>query len=173
MSLFGKKSVGKEAEAPPLASIATTVGQPLARSPAAGQRPSYPTTTDTIRDQVLNRIEPAIAVRLTRPQLTDRVFELVAEIANQQRLLLNEAEQQGLAATIVDEMIGLGALESLLRDPSVNDILVNGPKMTYVERHGKLELTQIKFRNDAHVMHVAQRIASQIGRRVDEFEPHA
>lgn len=171
MSLFGKKSVGKEGETPPPASIATTGSQPLARSPAAGQTPSYPTTTDTIRDQVLNRIEPAIAVRLTRGQLTSRVFELVAEIANQQRLLLNEAEQHGLAATIVDEMIGLGALEALLRDSSVNDILVNGPKMTYVERHGKLELTQIKFRNDAHVMHVAQRIASQIGRRVDESSP--
>ncbi len=170
MFQFGKKSGGKEAEAPP-ASAAPEASHPPVPPRETGQRPSYPATTDTIRDQVLTRIEPAIAVRLTRAQLTDRVFELVAEIANEQRLLLNEAEQLGLAATIVDEMIGLGALETLLRDNTVTDILVNGPRKTYVERRGKLELTSVRFRNDAHVMHVAQRIASSIGRRVDESSP--
>ena len=143
---------------------------PVARSKSP-ELSSSSGTMDAVRDQVFTRIEPAIAVRLTKRQLTARVLELVAEIATQQRLLLNEAEQRALAADIVDEMIGLGALEGLLRDPSVNDILVNGPKMTYVERRGKLELTQVKFRNDAHIMHVAQRIASQIGRRVDELSP--
>ena len=172
MFQFGKKTAGNEAEAPPPAGAALgPEPAPMAPVAEAGQRPSYPATTDTIRDQVLTRIEPAVAVRLTRAQLTDRVFDLVAEIANEQRLLLNEAEQQGLAATIVDEMIGLGALETLLRDNTVTDILVNGPRMTYVERRGKLELTTVRFRNDAHVMHVAQRIASQIGRRVDESSP--
>jgi len=170
MFQFGKKGADKEADAP-LLNAAREVNRPLAPSREAGQRPSFSAATDTIRDQVLTRIEPAIAVRLSRAQLTGRVFELVAEIANQQRLLLNEAEQQGLAATIVDEMIGLGALETLLRDNTVSDILVNGPRMTYVERRGKLELTSVRFRNDAHVMHVAQRIASSIGRRVDESSP--
>jgi pilus assembly protein CpaF len=126
---------------------------------------------DSIRDLVFVRIEPAVAVRLTQQELTARVDELVAEIANDQRLLLNQVEQHMLAANIVDEMIGLGALEPLLRDPTVNDILVNGPRMTYVERRGKLELTKLQFRNDAHVLHVAQRIASSIGRRIDESSP--
>ena len=132
---------------------------------------AHASTTDIIRDQLLSRVEPAVAVRMTRAQLMTRVFELVAQIASEQRLLLNEAEQQALAANVVDEMIGLGALENLLRDTTVSDILVNGPRMTYVERRGKLELTSVKFRNDAHVMHVAQRIASSIGRRVDESSP--
>jgi pilus assembly protein CpaF len=171
MFQFGKKSGNQEVEPPAAVSAARPAGRPSTPSSEAGQKPSHPATTDTIRDQVLTRIEPAVAVRLTRAQLTGRVFELVAEIANQQRLLLNEVEQQGLAATIVDEMIGLGALEPLLRDNTVTDILVNGPRTTYVERCGKLERTSIQFRNDAHVMHVAQRIASSIGRRVDESSP--
>ena len=126
---------------------------------------------DIIRDAVFMRVEPAIAIRLTKEELTNRVDELVAEIANEQRLLLNQIEQHALAANIVDEMIGLGALEPLLRDTTVNDILVNGPRMIYVERRGKLELTKLQFRNNAHVLHVAQRIASSIGRRVDESSP--
>ncbi len=171
MFQFGKKIASKGAEAPERLSAARKKSHPLVIPPDARQMPSYPATTDTIRDQVLTRIEPAVAVRLTRAQLAKRVDELVSEIANQQRLLLNEAEQQELAATIVDEMVGLGALEPLLRDDLVTDILVNGPRMTYIERRGKLELTSVRFRNDAHVMHVAQRIASSVGRRVDESSP--
>ena len=74
---------------------------------------------------------------------------------------------------MVDDMIGLGPLETLLHDDEVSDILVNGPRQTYVERRGKLAPTDVRFRNDAHVLHVAQRIASAVGRRVDEFEPDA
>ena len=96
---------------------------------------------------------------------------MIAHIANSQRLLLNMNEQQTLAGELVNDMIGLGPLESLLRDDTVSDILVNGPKMVYVERSGKLELTNVRFRNNAHVMHVAQRIASTVGRRIDESSP--
>ena len=85
--------------------------------------------------------------------------------------MLNQDEQDALARNIVDEMIGLGPIEPLLHDPTVSDILVNGPDMIYVERHGKLELTKLQFRHNAHVLHVAQRIASSVGRRVDESSP--
>ena len=174
MTQFGRKATDSAlTETVPVGGVSVDDSLPPVARSKSPELSSSSGTMDAVRDQVFTRIEPAIAVRLTKRQLTARVLELVAEIATQQRLLLNEAEQQALAADIVDEMIGLGALESLLRDPSVNDILVNGPKMTYVERRGKLELTQVKFRNDAHIMHVAQRIASQIGRRVDEFKPHA
>jgi pilus assembly protein CpaF len=172
MFQFGRKTANKlgplrrEPSGPVL-----DVSPAASAAPAASVRPARSSPTDIIRDQVLMRIEPAIAVRLTRQELTVRVDQAIASIANEQRLLLNQAEQQALAANIVDEMIGLGALEPLLRDPSVSDILVNGPRMTYVERRGKLELTKLQFRNDAHVMHVAQRIASSIGRRIDESSP--
>lgn len=138
---------------------------------ADAQRPGASSAVNFIRDEVLRRIEPAIAVSLSQEELTVRVDELVAAIANARKLLLNQREQRLLVGSIVDDMIGLGPLEPLLRDESVADILVNGPFMIYVERHGKLELTKLQFRNNAHVMHVAQRIASAVGRRVDESSP--
>ena len=108
---------------------------------------------------------------MTRPELAARVEQLVVEIANQRRLLLNQQEQQTLAAAMVDDMIGLGPLEVLLRDDTISDILVNSPHQIYVERRGKLVLTNLRFRNNLHVLHVAQRIASAVGRRVDESSP--
>lgn len=124
-----------------------------------------------IRDQVLMRIDPMVAVRMTRPELAVFVNALAGEIANERRLLLNKAEQDSLARGIVDEMIGLGPIEPLLQDVTVSDILVNGPSMIYVERRGRLELTPLKFRHNDHVLHVAQRIASSVGRNIDEASP--
>jgi pilus assembly protein CpaF len=170
MARFGRKSdEGTEPEAaapaaaPPIVSTAPPPGIAPERLPSSA--------ADLIRDQVFTRIDPAVAVRLTKNELTLRVDDLVASIANEQRLLLNQSEQRNLATGIVDEMVGLGALEPLLRDDSVTDILVNGPRTTYVERGGKLDLAPLRFRNDAHVLHVAQRIASSVGRRVDESSP--
>ena len=124
-----------------------------------------------IRDEVLRRIEPAIAVKMSPRELGERISRLIVDIASGQHLLINEYEQRALSSEMVDEMLGLGPLEGLLRDDSVNDILVNGAGMIFVERHGKLELTNLTFRSDAHVLHVAQRIASSIGRRIDESSP--
>lgn len=162
---FGKKT--EEGVAPPAQMAALEAASP----PLRPRRISASASLDFIRDQVLLRIEPAAAVRMSQPELTARVDQLIAEVANEQKLLMNQLEQRSLAAAIVDDMIGLGPLESLLRDDSVADILVNGPHMIYVERRGKLELTPLQFRHDAHVLHVAQRIASAIGRRVDESSP--
>jgi pilus assembly protein CpaF len=143
-----------------------------AASPAATAAPqSQPKPIDVIYDQILAQIEPALAVRMARPELTARVEQLVAEVADERRLLLNHQEQQALAAAMVDDMIALGPLESLLHDDTVSDILVNGSRQIYVERRGKLVLTKVQFRNNLHVLHVAQRIASSIGRRVDESSP--
>ena len=126
---------------------------------------------DVVRDEVLQRIEPASAIQLAEAQLFARIEHLVAQIANERRLLLNVTEQKRLAADLVNDMVGFGPVEPLLQDETVTDILVNGPSRVYAERRGKLELTPFKFRHDAHVMHVAQRIASSIGRRIDESTP--
>ncbi len=144
------------------------VGDP---SMKASPRPTVSEAKDYIRDQIFLRIEPLVAVRISQQDLMVSVNKLVAEIANERKLLLNQDEQRVLSAGIVDEMVGLGPIEPLLRDSSVADILVNGPRMIYVERRGKLELTKLQFRSDAHVLHVAQRIASSIGRRIDESSP--
>jgi len=173
MSTFGKKNAERPAPTPPVeASLAPPAVVTAIDAPAPpAARVSAVVAMDYIRDQVLAEIEPAVAVRLTRPELTTRVDQLVSKVANDYRLLLNQAEQEVLTVNIVDDMIGLGPLEPLLQDDSVSDILVNGPKMIYVERRGKLQLTPLHFRNEAHVLHAAQRIASSVGRRVDESSP--
>ena len=142
-----------------------------ARAIRPAQAAASPRANDIIYDEILARIEPALAVRMARPELTARVERLVAEVADQRRLLVNHQEQQALAAAMVDDMIALGPLEPLLRDETISDILVNGPRQIYVERRGKLVLTAAHFHNNLHVLHVAQRIASSIGRRVDETSP--
>ncbi|KAB7738932.1 CpaF family protein [Parvibaculum sedimenti] len=124
-----------------------------------------------IQDQVLTMVEPALAVRLSPDMLRKRVEELIAVVAAQHQLLINQEEQRALAELIVDDMVGLGPIEPLLNDETVSDVMINGPSMVYVERKGKLQLTPVHFRNDAHVMHVAQRIASSVGRRIDESSP--
>ena len=158
---FGKKLL------PPLVDPNVPAAVPPAPEVHA-HAPIESAAMDFIRDQVLLRIEPAIAVKLTQTALTARVDVVITQIAREQRQLLNQAEQHQLAAEIVDDMIGLGPIEPLLKDDSIADILINGPLKIYVERQGKLELTKRRFRNDAHVLHVAQRIASSVGRRVDE-----
>jgi pilus assembly protein CpaF len=139
-------------------------------TPAQGRSDTSP-ATNYIRDQVLQRIEPAVAVKMTPADLSITVKALVGEIATERKLLLNYQEQLDLGHGIVDDIVGLGPLEPLLRDNTISDILINGARMIYVERRGKLQFTGLEFRNDAHVLHVAQRIASAVGRRVDETSP--
>jgi len=101
----------------------------------------------------------------------EQVRELVAQLADQENALLNFNERQRLIAEVLDETFGLGPLEVLLADPTVSDILVNGPYSVYVERKGRLELTDVRFRDDAHLMHVIDKIVSAVGRRCDEVSP--
>jgi pilus assembly protein CpaF len=176
MIKFGSKSMDAPAVVttmPDAGIVQTTSARPPGSGVERGKQSRAPASpaADYIRDDILKRIEPAVAVRMSHEELTGRVNDMVAEIASARSLLLNQREQRALAASIVDDMIGLGPLGPLLRDATVSDILVNGPYMVYVERRGKLELTTLQFRNNAHVMHVAQRIASTVGRRVDESSP--
>jgi pilus assembly protein CpaF len=166
MAAFGKRSIGDPSPPVPLTVVPMVAGTATVQT-----RGTAASSTDVIRDQVLFRIEPTVAVRMTPADLSERVGVLVSEIATELKLLLNRQEQQTLAHEIVDDMVGLGPLEPLLRDNTVSDILINGARMVYVERRGKLELTKVKFRHNAHVLHVAQRIASSVGRRVDESSP--
>ena len=95
------------------------------------------------------------------------------EVLQEFKITLNRPEQQQLQAALIDEILGLGPLEVLLKDPTITDIMVNGPYQVYVERNGKLELTDVKFRDDEHVLHVAGRIVNRVGRRVDQTSPMA
>jgi pilus assembly protein CpaF len=126
---------------------------------------------DLVREQVLARVDPSVAVRMDFSDLRASIDKLIGTIADERHLLLNQDEQHALATELADDMVGLGPVEPLLHDDSVSDILINGPRQIYVERRGKLELTTAQFRSDAHVLHIAHRIASSIGRRIDESSP--
>lgn len=108
---------------------------------------------------------------MPREELKRQLVELIGEIVVEYKVMVSTAEQQLLATQIVDDMLGFGPLEELLRDDAITDIMVNGPYQIYVERKGKLTLTDVKFRDNAHVMTVATRIVTAIGRRVDESTP--
>ncbi len=103
--------------------------------------------------------------------LREQVKELVSQLADQENTLLNFNERQRLINEVLDETFGLGPLEVILADTTISDILVNGPKQVYVERRGRLELTEVEFRDNAHLMHVIDKIVSAVGRRCDETCP--
>ncbi|HVH79133.1 MAG TPA: CpaF family protein [Stellaceae bacterium] len=124
-----------------------------------------------IQPLVLEHMDVAAAAEMPRPafeaQLTGWVKELLAET----KIQLNFAEQRELVESLIADMLGLGPLEPLMADETVTDIMVNGAKQVYVERRGKLELADVQFRDDQHVMNVATKIVSRIGRRIDEAKP--
>ena len=126
---------------------------------------------ERVRSILMTRIDPAVAGRIPRRTLRAEVALLVSAIATEEKVQLNEIEENALAVELTDDMVGLGPLEPLLQDDEVTDILVNGPYDIYVERYGKLEKTAARFRDAAHVVHVSQRIATAVGRRIDESSP--
>ncbi len=105
------------------------------------------------------------------PGIREQVGEIILALCEQENTLLNHAERQKLVKEVLDETFGLGPLEVILADPTVSDILINGPKHVYVERKGKLELTNVTFRDNEHLLHVIDKIVSAVGRRCDEICP--
>jgi pilus assembly protein CpaF len=126
---------------------------------------------ERIRTVLLTRIDPTVAGRIPRAALRVEIAKLVSEIATEERVQLNKLEEMALAADLSDDMVGLGPLEPFLEDDEITDILANGPLDIYVERGGKLEKTGARFRDAQHLVNIAQRIATAVGRRIDEASP--
>lgn len=122
-------------------------------------------------ERLLLQIDLGAASKMPPKMLRKEVESFISEYAEESQAQLNFREQQQISDEIVDDMIGLGPLEPLLGDGSITDIMVNGPDHIYVERKGKLERVDIEFRDKKHVLQIAQRIANQVGRRVDEASP--
>src|SRR5262245_10586142 len=164
---FGRRVVTSESRA--IALVPDTPGESL----GLGLRADFGRVElkDQIRDELMQRIDPAAAARVSRRILQAQIAIMVSEIATEKKVQLNEAEETNLAAELTDDMVGLGPLEPLLQDDTVTDILCNGPFDIYVERRGKLEKTPARFRDAQHIVNVAQRIATGVGRRIDESSP--
>jgi pilus assembly protein CpaF len=120
---------------------------------------------------IIERIDSEVATKLNRPELAAQLGGVVAEVLAELKMPLNQREQRDVVTLLMNDMLGLGPLEPLLNDDTVTDIMVNGAKQIYVERRGKLEASNISFRDNAHVMAIASRIVSTIGRRIDESSP--
>jgi pilus assembly protein CpaF len=126
---------------------------------------------DRVQALLMEHIDPGAAAELPRAELADQVGEVVGELLVQEKINLNLTEQRDLVTLLLDDMLGLGPLEPLLADDTISDIMVNGPKQVYVEQKGKIRLTDVHFRDNQHLMNVAQRIVTAVGRRVDESSP--
>ncbi|WP_236024928.1 CpaF family protein [Arenibaculum pallidiluteum] len=155
--------------------VTRLVNHAIEHAPEAADQPEPPSPVASAKERVqpllIKRMNLAVAVELPREELARQVADVVSEIVAEEKLQLNHAEQGALVTLLLDEMLGLGPLEPLLADETITDIMVNGPRQVYVERKGKLELTGVAFRDDAHLMNVCTRIVSRVGRRVDESVP--
>ncbi|WP_042884383.1 CpaF family protein [Cupriavidus necator] len=137
----------------------------------AATSPGYHALKRDVHETVLDRVELERLARFPQEQVRQEIGALVNLIVDEQKVLLNDNERRQLTVEIYDEMFGFGPLEPLLNDPTVSDILVNTARQTYVERRGKLELTDVVFYDDAHLMKVIEKIVSRVGRRIDETSP--
>ncbi len=125
----------------------------------------------SIHKALLDRINLSALDKMTRDDLREGIGEIVTELLVEEEEVLNRSEREALISDILDELFGLGPLEPLLQDEDVTDILVNGPKNVFVERHGLLERVRTEFKDDRHLMRIIQKIVSAVGRRIDESSP--
>lgn len=123
-------------------------------------------------ESLMERIDLVAANQMAPERLLKEVESFINEFTASNDLQINLKEQRQLAASLVDDMIGLGPLEVLIHDDTITDILINGPYNIFIERKGKLQkVSEVKFHDEAHLQQIARRIASRIGRRVDEASP--
>ncbi len=124
-----------------------------------------------IHRQLIERINLAMLEKLPRERIATEISQVVGDLLEQDRTALNRAERESLVADVLDELLGLGPLEPLLKDESVTDILVNGHDVVFVERRGLLERVETRFQDEKHLLRIIQKIVSAVGRRVDESSP--
>lgn len=146
--------------------------EPVGSHPAAAYTHSeYHTLKDNLHSQLLSRIDLNVMASMKPERLREELGLLVERLLQDTGVALNAPGRKQLVQDILDEIMGLGPLEPLLADPSISDILVNGPHQVYVERSGKLVKTDVNFSDDDHLMKIIDKIVSRVGRRIDESSP--
>ncbi len=124
-----------------------------------------------LHQALLDRVDLEGMQRLSHEQICDEIKTLMGRLLEEETVVINDSERRNLTRDVQYEVLGFGPLEPLLEDPTVSDILVNTYKQVYVERHGKLELSNVTFTDDAHLMKIIDKIVSRVGRRIDESSP--
>ncbi|MFL6332894.1 MAG: CpaF family protein [Pyrinomonadaceae bacterium] len=148
---------------------AALFGRDEAAGPGGGN--VYQEMKARLHRAIINRMDLTKLGQLDPEQLHAEVSRLVEDLIAAANAPLSAGERERLIGEVRHELFGLGPLEPLLADPEVCDILVNSPKKVYIERRGKLELTNVEFKDDEHLMRVIERIVSTVGRRIDESSP--
>lgn len=164
----------KTMQKPPASQVAPVAKKEPARTENGFDKEAMERLTDCknrVLVQVVDMIDAEAAAELTPNELAREFSSITSTLLQELKITLNQAEQTYLEASLLDELIGYGPLEALLKDNTVTDILVNGASEVYVERRGQLELTDVRFRDDEHVLSIANRIVNRVGRRVDQTTP--
>ncbi|HWY86720.1 MAG TPA: ATPase, T2SS/T4P/T4SS family, partial [Gemmataceae bacterium] len=124
-----------------------------------------------LHEQLVVGMDLAALGTMTKEQLRMEVRRVADDLCQRSSNLLSRKEREHLVSEVLDETFGLGPLEPLMKDPTITDILINGPSTVYVERNGQLEKAPVSFTDSRHLLHIIQRIVGQAGRRVDETTP--
>ncbi len=176
---------GAPAIAPAKAAATTVVARPSAPSMAA-RTPAEAVAADKeqkrrqrlmelkleLHKRLLENLNLSALEHASEQSLKAEISNLAGEALDEMSVALNKEDRTLLVQELYDEVMGLGPLEPLLKDETVNDILVNGPKRVFVERAGKLQLTDVTFRDERHLLRIIDKIVSAVGRRVDESNPY-
>jgi pilus assembly protein CpaF len=140
-------------------------------APLPQERNAFDEIKKRVQDRLLSELDPRLDLSRTG-EVRQQVQEVFNTILEQEKIVLSRAERLRLFESIAAEILGYGPIEPLLRDDSITEVMVNGPKQIYIERRGKLHRTDVTFESDEHVMRIIDRIVSPIGRRVDESTPY-
>ena len=144
---------------------------PPVDEPSSEQDLKYNDTKQKVFSALVEAVDLTELGKLQSSQVREEITDIVGEIIALQSLVLSASEQTRLITDICNDVLGLGPLEPLIARDDIADIMVNGPKKVYIETEGKIELTSIRFRDEAQLMNICQRIVSAVGRRVDESSP--
>ena len=140
-------------------------------NPPDGGQQTYQEVKSRLHRVLINRMDLSKLSTLTPEQVNAEVSRLAESVLAQEAMPLSSSDRERLVSEVQHELFGLGPLEPLLADPTISDILVNSYNTIYIERRGKLELTNVTFKDDEHLMRVIERIVSSVGRRIDESSP--
>jgi pilus assembly protein CpaF len=144
---------------------------PQLSRPDAAKIEEFENLKRRIHSKLVDKLDLTRVGELEGDVLRREIRLVVEHLCDSEETFLNRNERERLIEEVLDETFGLGPLELLLKDHSISDILINGPKNVYVERRGKMEKTTVEFRDNAHLLQIIDRIVSKVGRRVDEVCP--
>jgi pilus assembly protein CpaF len=148
------------------------------QSPARAATPTSQRATDRVfelKSEIHRKLIGVLNLErvssIPKDRIRAEIGRVVERLLEEERVPMTTAEQNRIIEEVLDEVLGLGPLEPLLKESSISDILVNGFDKVYIERAGKLSLTQVRFKDNAHLLHIIEKIVSQVGRRIDEAQP--